>query len=98
MEVNHRQNADSWLVHRTVVCAATIGSGFAPILHKLVTEGGSGLEKFPMMPLGITMACYFLGAMVYVARIPEKYWQGLFDIWVRALSKAILFQQAAFVY
>jgi predicted membrane channel-forming protein YqfA (hemolysin III family) len=57
-------------------------SGVAPIIHAIVSDDMS-LDKYPSFYLITSTTLYLVGAGFYVLRIPEKYWKGTFDIWVR---------------
>lgn len=56
-------------------------SGFAPILHAALAPHLT-LDGFALEYVAAQSAFYLLGTAFYVTRVPEKYWSGVFDIWV----------------
>ena len=68
-------------------------SGFVPIFHAILS---------PKLALPGHSTAYFvggailygLGAVVYVQRIPEKYWPDIFDIWVSHHLDSLVSMQA----
>lgn len=70
---------------RATVFIALGASGFAPILHATLSPKLS-LEGFSLEYVLAQSAFYLLGTAFYVNRFPEKYWKGIFDVWVRSSS------------
>lgn len=68
---------------RAVVFICLGASGFGAIIHAGLTQGMEGLDPFPFPNIAITCSCYLVGTFLYVHRIPEKQWPGIFDLWVR---------------
>ncbi|RYP08105.1 hypothetical protein DL764_002088 [Monosporascus ibericus] len=66
--------------YRAAVFIALGASGFAPILHAALSPSLT-LDGFSMEYVVAQSAFYLLGTAVYVNRIPEKYWSGVFDVW-----------------
>ena len=67
---------------RTSLFIGLSASGFAPVAHMTIVEGMAGLQNFPIQKWCIMALFYLAGAVVYVARVPEKFFPGTFDIWV----------------
>lgn len=71
-------HAAAW---RAVVFICLGASGFGAIIHAGLTQGMEGLDPFPFPNIAITCSCYLVGTFLYVHRIPEKQWPGIFDLW-----------------
>ena len=67
---------------RAAVFTALASSGIMPVAHVAFMEGGEGLAKLPLLNIAITCASYTIGTAVYVYRVPEKPFPGIFDLWV----------------
>lgn len=52
-----------------------------------IVEGMVGLQNFPIQKWVIMALFYLAGAVVYVARVPEKLSPGTFDIWVSEIRE-----------
>ncbi|KAI9665925.1 MAG: hypothetical protein M1821_003860 [Bathelium mastoideum] len=81
-------NADGPLAARlrATIFIALGTSGFAPIAHGALS-GTISLQGFSLEYIAAESAFYLLGTAIYVARIPEKYWSGIFDVWVSSARK-----------
>ncbi|KAH8722835.1 hemolysin-III related-domain-containing protein [Phaeosphaeriaceae sp. PMI808] len=66
---------------RAAIFIALGASGFGAIIHAGLIDGLEGLNAFPLPNIGVTCSCYLIGAFLYVRRIPERYWPGVFDLW-----------------
>ena len=60
-------------------------SGFVPIVHVVFAQGAEGLQRFPLASIAVTCGSYLIGTGFYIARVPEKLWPGVFDVWVRSV-------------
>lgn len=67
---------------RAVIFVGLASSGVVPIAHVAIIEGIKGLDKYPLSNILVTSAAFSAGTVVYVYRIPEKQFPGLFDVWV----------------
>lgn len=67
---------------RSLVFIGLAVSGLAPVAHIAINEGMTGLDNFPLRDWGVMALFYLAGAIIYVARIPEKFFPGTFDLWV----------------
>jgi len=65
---------------RVGVFVALGASGVVPIIHAVLSPNLS-LRGFPLMHIFASSVLYLSGAAIYVTRIPERYWPGVFDIW-----------------
>ncbi len=50
--------------------------------HVAFMEGSQGLAKLPLLNIAVTCGSYMVGTAVYVYRVPEKPFPGIFDVWV----------------
>lgn len=58
--------------------------GAVPAIHYAVMEGWVNAVSYASLGWLILMgALYILGALLYAGRIPERYFPGKCDIWVR---------------
>ena len=53
-------------------------TGFAPMLQLSLTRGSGWAWEF-YAPIVKSITVYFLGALVYAAQVPERWWPGFFD-------------------
>lgn len=74
-------------IPRAAVFIALGASGFAPILHAALSPALT-LDGFSLECVIAQSAFYLLGTVFYVNRIPEKYWSGIFDVWVSSPRSA----------
>lgn len=74
-------------IPRAAVFIALGASGFAPILHAALSPALT-LDGFSLEYVIAQSAFYLLGTVLYVNRIPEKYWSGIFDVWVSSPRSA----------
>lgn len=59
-------------------------SGVIPALHYCITDGFYNAIHYASMGWLVLMAVlYIVGAIIYAVRIPERFFPGKFDIWVR---------------
>ena len=56
--------------------------GVIPFIHYVLSEEGGWDMVFPLQWLVLMAAIYIVGALIYGARIPERFWPGNFDIMV----------------
>lgn len=68
-------------IFRTSLFIGLAASGYAPVVHMAIVEGMAGLQNFPIQKWSIMALFYLAGAVFYVARVPEKFFPGTFDIW-----------------
>lgn len=67
-------------------------SGAIPAIHYAVMEGWVNAVSYASLGWLILMgALYILGALLYAGRIPECYFPGKCDIWVRSLEETSSF-------
>jgi adiponectin receptor len=78
-------------------------TGFAPVIQLNLTRGPAWSYYF-YAPIGKSMAVYLIGAIIYAAQVPEKWWPGRFDyagashnIWHLAVLGGILFHYTAMI-
>lgn len=81
-----------------VTLAAT---GFAPVLQLVFTRGSSWAWQF-YAPITKSAAVYFVGALVYASKVPERWFPGFFDylgashnLWHLAVLGGIYFHYVA---
>lgn len=67
---------------RTSLFIGLAVSGFASVAHMALIERSAGLQDFPMQAFALMAVFYLSGAIFYVARVPERFSPGTFDIWV----------------
>jgi adiponectin receptor len=76
--------------HRSLVFTALAASGIAPLLHiSPLLQGRDGLRNFSVRHIATTCSCYAVGMTIYVARVPERLFPGVFDIWVCSICLLI---------
>lgn len=78
------------LTARRLLCAGVflgLGlSGVVPTMHFTIAEGFVKATTVGQMGWFFLMAVmYITGAGLYAARIPERFFPGKFDIWVRSV-------------
>jgi len=74
-------------------------SAVIPVCHHIATEGFGAAMHMSLGPLLLMAFLYISGAVIYAARIPEKWWPGKFDIWFQSHQIFHLFVvSAAFVH
>ena len=61
---------------------ALASSGIMPMAHAAFMDGSQGLAKFPLLHIAVTCGSYSVGTALYVYRVPEKHFPGIFDVWV----------------
>jgi len=67
---------------RAGVFICTALSGIFPCLHFVITDGYNSLIEDANFYGFMTMASlYLIGAVMYAARIPERFYPGKFDVW-----------------
>ena len=67
-------------------------SGAVPAIHYAVMEGWVNAVSYAGIGWLILMgSLYILGALLYAGRIPERYFPGKCDIWVRCILSFHLF-------
>ncbi|KAI9794844.1 MAG: hypothetical protein M1816_002972 [Peltula sp. TS41687] len=76
-------------------------SGFIPVIQLAFTRGPAWCYYF-YAPVVKSLAVYLIGACVYAAKIPERWWPGVFDyvggshnLWHLAVLGGILFHYMA---
>ena len=67
---------------RTSLFIGLAASGFASVAHMAIVERLAGLQDFPIQAFALMAVFYLSGAIFYVARVPERFYPGSFDIWV----------------
>ncbi|KAH7247415.1 mPR-like GPCR protein [Fusarium redolens] len=71
-----------WRPYRAMMFAGLGLSGFIPIIHGVAIYGYKGLDdRISVTWIIIHGAMYLFGAVLYVARWPERSFPGAFDIW-----------------
>ncbi|RKP08698.1 mPR-like GPCR protein [Thamnocephalis sphaerospora] len=74
------------------------GSGVIPMIHALIIYGWQHVVNALSLPWMITMGgLYIAGALIYGARIPERWWPGKFDLFFHSHQIFHLFVVAAAV-
>ncbi|KAJ1911096.1 hypothetical protein H4219_006043 [Mycoemilia scoparia] len=85
MTVTPKFNSKEWRVIRAVTFVSLGLSGVFPLIHSLITFGWthtiSALQLVYLIPMALF---YIVGAFIYGARIPERWWPGKFDIWLHS--------------
>lgn len=78
-------------------------TGFAPVIQLNLTRGPAWSYYF-YAPIGKSVAVYLVGAVVYAAKVPERWFPGFFDyaggshnIWHLAVLGGILFHYSAMI-
>ncbi|KIE01972.1 hemolysin-III family protein, partial [Metarhizium majus ARSEF 297] len=76
-------------------------TGFMPMLQLSLTHGPDFVVTF-YSPILKSILVYFVGAIVYASKIPERWWPGMFDyvggshnLWHAAVLGGILFHYTA---
>ena len=69
------------IISRSFVFVMLGASGFAPIIHALVSDHIS-VANFPLFHILTSSILYLIGTAFYLTRTPEKYWPDMFDVWV----------------
>jgi adiponectin receptor len=70
-----------WL--RLVVYCSVAGSGIFPVVHvNFVLPNGTARPY--VFGLAIMMLLYFVGMMIYIFKVPERWFPGRFDIWLHS--------------
>lgn len=73
---------------RTSLFIGLAASGCAPLAHMAIVEGMTGVQDFPIREMGMMAIFYLTGAIVYVTRVPERFYPGTFDIFVSDVRRA----------
>ena len=81
-------NADN-KPNRALLFIALAASGWAPVAHMAFISGLPGVQNFPTQEWGAMAMFYLAGVIVYVTRVPERYFPGTFDIWVSKSTQAL---------
>lgn len=81
---------------RLVVYSSTAGSGVFPVVHVFVLLPNSNANPF-VLGLALMMLLYMLGMVIYIFKIPERWFPGRFDIWCHSHSIWHVFVLAASV-
>jgi adiponectin receptor len=69
---------------------AISASGAIPCVHFWITDGYAALiHEANLVKMMIMCAFYLVGTFFYALRIPERWWPGKFDIWVRAAHASL---------
>ena len=72
--------AAKWRVH---LFPAFVASGFIPVAHLAHLDGALAASTgFPLQSSASMVLFYAAGAAFYIARFPEKYWPGKFNLLV----------------
>lgn len=86
---------------RVVFYVSLALTGFLPV-GQLVATRGSAWAYYFYAPVGKSVMVYFCGALLYAAKIPERWFPGMFDyfggshnIWHMAVVAGILFHYMA---
>ncbi|KAL2144392.1 hypothetical protein VTI28DRAFT_9129 [Corynascus sepedonium] len=86
---------------RVAFYVALSATGFLPILQLSLTRSPEAVFEF-YTPIGKSLAVYFLGALVYASKVPERWCPGMFDyvggshnLWHIAVLGGILFHYTA---
>jgi adiponectin receptor len=75
---------------RAAVFIAISASGAIPCVHFWITDGYAALiHEANLVKMMIMCAFYLVGTFFYALRIPERWWPGKFDIWVRAAHASL---------
>lgn len=73
--------------HRALFLLSIALFGIIPTIHFCVLHG----LDLQMMYVVLQMAgCYMTGFVVYLTRVPERFWPGKFDVWVSKSSDVCL--------
>lgn len=93
-------NRPEYRVYRTVVFVSLALISALPIIHFLIDNGVSdSFEKGSLHKVLIMGALYLTGALLYAARIPERWMPGKCDIWFQSHQIFhLLVVAAAFVH
>ncbi|RKP27579.1 hemolysin-III related-domain-containing protein [Syncephalis pseudoplumigaleata] len=71
--------------YRAGIFIALGGSGVVPMLHALIQFGWHHIIEGASLPWVVSMgAVYIVGAIIYAARVPERWWPGKFDIFLHS--------------
>ncbi|KAK3903081.1 ADIPOR-like receptor IZH3 [Staphylotrichum tortipilum] len=86
---------------RVAFYVALSATGFLPILQISLTRGSDAAWEF-YTPIAKSLLVYFLGALVYASKVPERWFPGMFDyfggshnLWHIAVLGGILFHYTA---
>lgn len=86
---------------RVAFYVALSATGFLPILQLSLTRGPAAAFEF-YTPIAKSLFVYFLGALVYASKVPERWCPGMFDyvggshnLWHIAVLGGILFHYTA---
>ncbi len=86
---------------RVAFYVALSATGFLPILQLSLTRGTAEVFSF-YTPIAKSLSVYFLGAVVYASKVPERWRPGMFDyiggshnLWHIAVLGGILFHYTA---
>ena len=61
--------------------------GLLPAIHFAITDGYDKLfDELAMVRMYTMCFCYLLGAVLYAFKVPERWWPGKFDIWVKLFT------------
>ncbi|KAF1815162.1 adiponectin receptor protein 1 [Eremomyces bilateralis CBS 781.70] len=95
------RNELAWV--RVLFYSSLACTGFFPAIHIALTRGARWALYF-YGPLSTSLAAYLAGAILYAAKIPERFWPGTFDylgashnIWHIAVVCGIMAHYAAMV-
>ena len=71
---------------RTIVYASSAGFILFPLIHASTLENFdlSNMSFLGRYGLVMSISCYFFGALVYVSRVPEKWFPGTFDLYLHS--------------
>jgi adiponectin receptor len=96
-----RFNGQDMAWARVAFYVALSATGFLPILQLSLTRSPEAALEF-YTPIGKSLFVYFLGALVYASKVPERWCPGMFDyvggshnLWHIAVLGGILFHYTA---
>lgn len=96
-----RFNGQDMAWARVAFFVALAATGFLPILQLSLTRSPATVFEF-YTPIGKSLLVYFLGALVYASKVPERWCPGMFDyvggshnLWHIAVLGGILFHYTA---
>lgn len=77
-------DSPEWYWRRLGVYVATVGSGVFPTVHSLVVFPLNHWTTPVFRGIGLMFLFYGGGVLIYVAKIPERWYPGHFDYWLHS--------------
>lgn len=77
-------DSPEWYWRRLALYVVTIGSGLVPAFHALVIFPRTHVTTPIHTGMGLMFLFYGLGTVIYVTKVPERWFPGHFDYWLHS--------------